>query len=413
MKSTTTDCALIVEHLKERQLFQDSTPGLEEHLKEKRYVYAGFDVTADSLHLGNLLVILTLCRYKMMGHQPVILFGGATTKIGDPGGKETERPLLSIEQIEYNLCKISKNLKQFLGEELIFVNNADWFDEMTVPAFLREIGRFFRVSQMLGKDSVKSRMESHEGISFTEFSYQVLQGYDFCYLAENHQVTVQIGGSDQWGNMTAGIDLTRRKGGKELHVMTIPLMLRSDGKKFGKSESGAIYLDKDKTSPYAFYQYLLNIPDEDVECCLKRFTWLSLDEINSLEGLERQKRLAAELTRFIHKEEGLLQAKRLTEVAFSDSLGTKEDYDQIFESFPHAMIAKDGAESKTLIEICVEAGLIPSKSEGVRLCQAGGLRINGEILVDPRQSFDAGLLIGGVYLFAQQGKKKKMLISFS
>jgi tyrosyl-tRNA synthetase len=399
--------------LKERGLFQDSTPGLEDHLKEARYVYAGFDVTADSLHLGNLLVILTLYRFKMMGHKPVILYGGATTKIGDPSGKQSDRPLLSIEQIEHNLRKISSNLEQILGNDLIFVNNSDWFDQMTVPTFLRDIGRFFRVSQMLAKDSVRSRMEAEEGISFCEFSYQLLQGYDFHYLAENHGVTVQIGGSDQWGNMTAGTDLSRRKGGKELHVMTIPLMLRSDGKKFGKSESGAIYLNKDRTSAYAFYQYLLNIPDEDVEICLKRFTFLSLLEIESLTGLERQRRLASELTRFIHGEMGLKEAIRLTEVAFSDQLGSKEDYDQIFDAFPHSKLSIKSSVGKTLIDILLEAGLIPSKSEGVRLISSQGLRINGKILNDPKSLFQNEELIGGVYLFAQQGKKKKMLISFS
>ena len=411
--NSATDPSFVVQHLKERGLFQDSTPGLEEHLKEKRYVYAGFDVTADSLHLGNLLVILTLYRYKMMGHQPVILYGGATTKIGDPSGKQSDRPLLSVEQIEHNLRKISTNLEKILGSDLLFVNNADWFDQMTVPTFLRDIGRFFRVSQMLAKDSVRSRMEAEEGISFCEFSYQLLQGYDFYYLAENHNVTVQIGGSDQWGNMTAGTDFSRRRGGKELHVMTIPLMLRSDGKKFGKSESGAIYLNKERTSPYAFYQYLLSIPDEDVDLCLKRFTWLSLEEIDSLQGLERQKRLASELTRFIHKEEGLQEALRLTEVAFSDTLGTKEDYDQIFDAFPHAVMSKSLCQSKTLVEICVEAGLIASKSEGARLCAAQGLRVNGNVVQDPKQLFHLGELIGETYLFAQLGKKKKMLISFS
>jgi tyrosyl-tRNA synthetase len=413
MRPVSTDTALVLSHLKERGLFQDSTPGLEDHLKEARYVYAGFDVTADSLHLGNLLVILTLYRFKMMGHKPVILYGGATTKIGDPSGKQSDRPLLSIEQIEHNLRKISSNLEQILGNDLIFVNNSDWFDQMTVPTFLRDIGRFFRVSQMLGKDSVRSRMEAEEGISFCEFSYQLLQGYDFHYLAENHGVTVQIGGSDQWGNMTAGTDLSRRKGGKELHVMTIPLMLRSDGKKFGKSESGAIYLNKDRTSAYAFYQYLLNIPDEDVEICLKRFTFLSLLEIEALTGLERQRRLASELTRFIHGEMGLKEAIRLTEVAFSDQLGSKEDYDQIFDAFPHAKLSIETSVGKTLIDILLEAGLIPSKSEGVRLISSQGLKINGKILNDPKSLFQNEELIGGVYLFAQQGKKKKMLISFS
>ncbi|MBM3195495.1 MAG: tyrosine--tRNA ligase [Chlamydiae bacterium] len=413
MRPVSTDTALVLSHLKERGLFQDSTPGLEDHLKEGRYVYAGFDVTADSLHLGNLLVILTLYRFKMMGHKPVILYGGATTKIGDPSGKQSDRPLLSIEQIEHNLRKISSNLEQILGNDLIFVNNSDWFDQMTVPTFLRDIGRFFRVSQMLGKDSVRSRMEAEEGISFCEFSYQLLQGYDFHYLAENHGVTVQIGGSDQWGNMTAGTDLSRRKGGKELHVMTIPLMLRSDGKKFGKSESGAIYLNKDRTSAYAFYQYLLNIPDEDVEICLKRFTFLSLLEIESLTGLERQRRLASELTRFIHGEMGLKEAVRLTEVAFSDQLGSKEDYDQIFDAFPHAKLSIKSSVGKTIMDILLEAGLIPSKSEGVRLISSQGLRINGKIIDDPKSLFQNEELIGGVYLFAQQGKKKKMLISFS
>jgi tyrosyl-tRNA synthetase len=413
MKPETADTELVLTHLKERGLFQDATPGLEEHLKEPRYVYAGFDVTADSLHLGNLLVILTLYRYKMMGHKPVILYGGATTKIGDPSGKQSDRPLLSLEQIAHNLRKISKNLEGILGNDLLFVNNSDWFDQMTVPTFLRDIGRFFRVSQMLGKDSVRSRMEAEEGISFCEFSYQLLQGYDFYYLAENHDVTVQIGGSDQWGNMTAGTDLSRRKGGKELHVMTIPLMLRSDGKKFGKSESGAIYLNKERTSAYAFYQYLLNIPDEDVEICLKRFTFLSLEKIASLNGLERQRTLAAELTRFIHGEPGLKEAIRLTEVAFSDQLGSKKDYDQIFEAFPHARLSKGDFLGKTLLDILVYAGLIQSKSEGVRLVSSQGLRVNGRILSDPKSLFDPNELIGEVYLFAQQGKKKKMLISFN
>jgi tyrosyl-tRNA synthetase len=413
MRPQSADTVHALDLLKERGLYQDSTPGLEEHLKESRYVYAGFDVTADALHLGNLLVILTLYRFKMMGHKPVILYGGATTKIGDPSGKQSDRPLLSLEQIEHNLRKISSNLEQILGNDLIFVNNSDWFDQMTVPHFLRDIGRFFRVSQMLAKDSVRTRMEAEEGISFCEFSYQLLQGYDFHYLAENHNVTVQIGGSDQWGNMTAGTDFSRRKGGKELHVMTIPLMLRSDGKKFGKSESGAIYLSKERTSPYVFYQYLLNIPDEDVETCLKRFTWLSLEEIVALHGLERQKKLAMELTRFIHGDHGLSEAMRLTEVAFSDKLGTKEDYDQIFDAFPHKVLSKNGSGAKSLLEILVEAELIPSKSEGVRLVQGQGLKVNGVTLVDPKAPFSEELLIGGVYLFVQQGKKKKMLISFS
>jgi tyrosyl-tRNA synthetase len=413
MRSTATEPGFIVQHLKERGLFQDATPELEAHLNEPRLVYAGFDVTADSLHLGNLLVILTLYRFKKMGHRPVILFGGATTKIGDPSGKQAERPLLSERQVQHNLDKISKNLEQILGEDLVFVNNGDWFDQMTVPTFLREIGRYFRVSQMLTKDSVKQRIDSEEGISFQEFSYQLLQGYDFFHLNHNHNVTVQIGGSDQWGNMTAGIDYARRRNGKDLHVMTIPLMLRSDGKKFGKSESGAIYLDRSKTSPYAFYQYLLNIPDADVEICLKRFTDLPLETIASLQGLDRQKTLAIELTRFIHKQQGLEEAQRLTQVAFSDEIGTKEEYDQIFDGFPHARLHKDAFENKTLIDVCVQAGLIPSKSEGVRLLASQGIKINGEILQDPKQLFNSQDLIGGTYLFIQQGKKKKMLVNFS
>lgn len=403
----------IVAHLKDRALFYDSTPDIEEFLSKPRFIYGGFDLTSDALHLGNLMVLLTLLRFKQFGHHPIILLGGATTKIGDPGGKDQERPLLSYETICSNQSKIENFLRSLFGDEAIFVNNADWFDKMTVADYLRDIGRYFRISIMLSKDSVKNRLDSEEGMSYTEFSYQLLQGYDFVHLKRKFGPMVQIGGSDQWGNMISGVEFGRRIGEKDLGVLTLPLMLRKDGKKFGKSEGGAIYLSKEKTSPYKFYQYLITLPDEDVKLCLKRFTFLELEEIETLQGLDQQKRLAEELTLLIHKEEGLKEAKRLTEIAFSQTLGDKKDYDQIFDGFPHFEGKKGEWIGKPILDLLVQSKLIPSKSEGVRLIKGQGLRLNQELIQDPKCLLDESHLIGHVYLIAQQGKKNKILIKMN
>lgn len=402
----------IFSDLSARGLIQESTPGFEDFLKVPRYVYAGFDLTADALHLGNLLILVTLLRFQQYGHRPIVLLGGATTKIGDPEGKDRERPLLSLETIASNKEKIRSFLKSILGEELIFVDNSSWFDQMTVADYLRDIGRFFRLGTMLSRDSVRLRMQSQEGMSYTEFSYPLLQGYDFFHLRKTYGPLIQIGGSDQWGNMVSGVEFSRRMGLQDLAVMTVPLILRKDGKKFGKSEEGAIYLSKERTSAYHFYQYLWNLPDDDVTPVLKKFTRLSIEEIEALEGMERQKKLAEQLTLWIHGQEGLANALRLTEVAFSGTVATKQECDEIFYSFPHATVLKESWLGKSLVELLAYVHFISSKSEGVRAIQQGGIRFSGKKVEDPKFIINKEHLIGDTYLFVQQGKKEKIIIKF-
>ncbi|MFN4174385.1 MAG: tyrosine--tRNA ligase, partial [Parachlamydiaceae bacterium] len=290
-------------------------------LKEPLTVYCGFDPTADSLHLGNFVAIMGLARFKKAGHKVIAIVGGATGMIGDPSGKSTERNLLDEETIEKNRVGISKCLKDILGDDVPIVNNYEWYKDFNFITFLREVGKQFRMGIMLSKESVKARLNSEEGLSFTEFCYQILQAYDFLWLNQKYGVNAQIGGADQWGNITAGIELIRKEKGKEAYGITFPLLTKSDGQKFGKSEKGAIWLSADKLSPYEFYQHLIRTDDRDVIKLLKMITFVELEEIEAIEkrmanepGVA-QKRLAEAVTEMVHGKEGLEAAKKTTELA--------------------------------------------------------------------------------------------------
>ncbi len=328
---------------------QTTSPDLREHLSQPRKVYVGFDPTADSLHLGSLVGIVALEWMRRCGHIPVVVLGGATGRIGDPSGKSSERPLLDEAALESNVRSLRaffENRFKGLSPQPVIVNNDDWFRKFTLIEFLRDVGKLFRVGQMLAKESVKARLQSEEGLSFTEFSYQILQGYDFAYLHAKLGVTVQIGGSDQWGNITAGIEYNRKSGGDVIYGLTHPLIVRSDGKKFGKSEEGAVWLSAEKLAPYHFYQYLFRVPDADVIRLLSMLTFLEMDEIRRIEQAmlqpgyapnSAQKRLAEEVTRFVHGEEGLQAALKVTQgmAPGSEAALSAEVLEDLMRDMPH------------------------------------------------------------------------------
>eukprot|EP00899_Mesostigma_viride_P027938 jgi/Mesvir1/8329/Mv12592-RA.2 len=372
-------------------------------------VYCGFDPTADSLHLGNLLGIIVLSWFQRCGHTAVALMGGATARIGDPSGKSTERPMMSDETIDANIQGIQRVLHRLLmlphlpgtlpagTPPPLFLNNLDWFGRMGMLEFLRDVGRYARVGTMMTKDSVRTRLESEQGISFTEFSYQLLQGYDFVHLRKHHGVNVQVGGSDQWGNIVAGTDLIgkllrKEEDASDAFGLTFPLLLRSDGSKFGKSESGALWLSADKLSPYLFYQYLFKTPDADVIKFLKMLTFVDLDEIERIEAAMRggaeagyaandaQKRLAEEVTRFVHGEEGLQQALKATE-GLRPGSATQLDVktlEAIAADVPSTVLPRTSIAGAPLVDIMTAIGLTKSKSEARKLVRGGGAYLNNE-----------------------------------
>src|SRR6476661_1832213 len=322
----------LIEELRWRGMLQDIMPGTEEQLnKESTSAYIGFDPTADSLHIGSLVPILLLVHLQKAGHKPFALIGGATGMVGDPSGKSEERNLLSEDVLQHNLAGVKKQLEKFLdfdeskSNAAVMVNNYDWFKEMRFLDFIRDVGKHITVNYMMAKDSVKKRIEGETGISFTEFTYQLIQGYDFYWLYKNHNCKLQMGGSDQWGNITTGTELIRRKAGGEAFAFTCPLLTKSDGGKFGKTEKGNVWLDPEKTSPYQFYQFWLNAADEDAEKWIRIFTFLNQEEINQLAGSHSedkskrilQKKLARELTVFVHGEDGMKQALETTEKLFA------------------------------------------------------------------------------------------------
>lgn len=414
----------VITFLKNRG-FLDSFTNEEEliqHVMDRRCVYVGFDPTADSLHLGNLVGIIALRWFQKFGHTVVALMGGATAKIGDPSGKSAERPLLSEKQIQSNLSQIEKQFGQTLDSEALkLLNNDAWLSKWNLIDFLREVGKHFRMGPMLAKESVKSRLNSSEGMSFTEFTYQMMQGYDFHYLQEHEGVTVQLGGSDQWGNITAGIELARKLSQAECFGATFPLLTRSDGKKFGKSEGGAIWLSKEKCSPYAFYQYLFRIPDTDIIKMLKMLTFLSDEEIaddeHKLQSGELppntlQAKLAEEVTRYVHGEEGVESALAVTKALAPGSTVTltKEIIEAVYEEMPHVEIEKDELLDKTYADVAKEAGLFDAKGEANRLLKNGGAYINNEKWTETTQKTSESDLISNTYLLIGAGKKKKMII---
>lgn len=417
----------VIDVLKERGFIDAMTSEELRDLCEKPLrVYCGFDPTADTLHLGNLVAIMGLAWFQRCGHSPVAIVGGATGMIGDPSGKSAERSLLDHETIQHNLKGIRKNLEAVLETKNvetapIILNNYDWFKEFSFINFLRDVGKYFRVGQMLAKDSVKSRLNSEEGMSFTEFSYQILQGYDFLYLFQNFGVTVQLGGSDQWGNITAGTDLIRKVTGEGAFGITFPLLTRSDGQKFGKSEKGAIWLSSEKLSPYEFYQYLVRVADADVIQLMRMLTFMDMTEIRRYEKEMKepgyvpntaQKRLAEEVTRLVHGEDKLQTALKVTSGAApgAETELNAEVLEAISGDMPSLTLGKEDVVNSKLVDLIVKVGLQPSKGEARRLIRNGGFYLNNEKIQDENGQVIETHLIDGRLLLLAAGKKNKVLV---
>lgn len=405
-------------------------PGTEEQLsKEMTTGYVGFDPTADSLHIGSLVPILLLVHLQRAGHKPLALVGGATGMVGDPSGKSEERNLLSEEVLQKNLEGVKKQLMQFLDFEsdkpnhAEIVNNYDWFRNMNFLSFIRDVGKHITINYMMSKESVRKRIESESGISFTEFTYQLIQGYDFLWLYENKTCKLQMGGSDQWGNITTGTELIRRKAGGEAFAFTCPLLTKSDGGKFGKTEQGNVWLDADRTSPYHFYQFWVNAADADAEKWIKIFTFLSKQEIDELTDQHKkdpsqrilQKKLAQELTTFVHKQVGLQQALETTNKLFNqanaaiDSLSA-EDLEQIHGIVKVYISPGDLSDGKDIVSLLTDAGIFPSKSEARKMVQNGGVSVNREKISSPQFQLTGSHLLHEKYILVQKGKKNYYLL---
>ena len=417
-----------VEELRWRRMLHDSMPGTEEFLASgPQKAYIGFDPTADSLGVGNLVQVMMLVHFQRAGHQPYALVGGATGMVGDPSFKAAERSLLDAESLQKNLEGQKKQLMKFLdfdgpqGAQL--VNNYDWFKDFGFLDFIREVGKHITVNYMLAKDSVKSRQES--GISFTEFSYQLIQGYDFFHLWKNEGIRLQMGGSDQWGNITTGTELIRRMGGGEAFALTTPLIKKADGTKFGKTEGGNIWLDPNRTSPYQFYQFWLNAADEDAGNYIRIFTTKSREEIEALEAQHAeaphlrilQKALAEDITARVHSVEEVEKAMAASQILFGQStaeslraLDSKTLLD-VFEGVPQMTISKAdlAAGIPVLDVICVDTALFASRGEAKKLMAAGGVSLN-KTKVDADYQVQLSDLLADGYLLAQKGKKNYALI---
>jgi len=406
-----------------RGMVHDATPELPEILaKEKITGYIGFDPTAASLHVGSLLVVMALARLQRFGHTPIAIIGGGTGLIGDPSGKTQERLLLTNEQIEINLAGIKEQLSRFLDfsakdNPAQIINNADWLTKISFTDFLRDIGKHFTVNYMLGKESINRRLEGEEGISFTEFSYLLLQAYDFLVLYDRFNCTLQMGGSDQWGNITAGFELIRRLRAGKAQGMTFPLVTTSAGVKFGKTEAGAVWLDAKLTSPYRFYQFWLNTDDRDAITYLKYFTWLSAAEIAALEekmrlapeAREAQRELASQVTTMVHGETALLKAKQASEVLFGRELTglSAQDLLDIFGDVPSTEIesARFAGHCPLLTEILTSCGIAPSKAEAKRLIQGGGVCVNNQKVTEAQRTLSLSEFIDGQILVLRKGSK--------
>ncbi|RDX61041.1 Tyrosine--tRNA ligase, chloroplastic/mitochondrial, partial [Mucuna pruriens] len=425
----------VVEILEERGLVEsitsDALRGASSSTPLK--VYCGFDPTAESLHLGNLLGLIVLSWFSRCGHRAVAVIGGATARVGDPSGKSLERPELDAESLEKNTLGICDTIETIVGRaqnsnlvgpssSVEILNNYDWWKGFSLLDFLKRVGRFARVGSMMAKESVKKRLESEQGMSYTEFTYQLLQAYDFLHLFQNEGVSVQIGGSDQWGNITAGTELIRKILQVEgAYGLTFPLLLKSDGTKFGKSEDGAIWLSPNVLSPYKFYQYFYTVPDADVIRFLKTLTFLDIEEIVDLEGEmvkpgyvpnTAQRRLAEEVTRFVHGEDGLAEALKATE-ALRPGSETKLDWETIegiAEDVPSCSLAYDEVLNLSLVDLTVSSGLFESKSAARRLLKQGGLYLNNSRVDSESKKIEAEDIVDGKVLLLSAGKKNKVLI---
>lgn len=410
-------------------MLQDIMPGTEELLnKEMVSGYVGFDPTADSLHMGNMVSVLLLARLQKAGHKPYALVGGATGMIGDPSGKSQERNLLDEDLLRHNVECIKKQLSRFLDFEngenkAVLVNNYDWIKDFTLLSFLRDVGKHLTVNYMLSKDSVQKRLET--GLSFTEFSYQLIQGYDFYHLYKNHGIKLQMGGSDQWGNIVSGTELIRRMAGGEAFAATAPLLTKADGTKFGKSEQGNIWIDANKTSPYKFYQFWLNVGDEEAVKLIKVFTFLPKEEIDTLTAahLEAphlrilQKRLAEEVTVWIHSKEALQKAQAASDILFGKgtaeglkALSESEILD-IFEGVPQFKVNKADIENGVnALQLVAElTQIFPSKGEARRMFQNNGVLVN-KTQVGDAEIINANALLNGKFILVQKGKKSYNLV---
>jgi tyrosyl-tRNA synthetase len=414
----------IIDELEWRDAINQQTDaeGLRKLVEEKKIsLYCGVDPTGDSMHIGHLIPFMMMKRFQLAGHHPVILIGGATGTIGDPSGRQTERQLQTLEQVQDNVDALTAQMQKLFdfggNSEVKMVNNYDWTKEVSILEFLRDYGKNFSINTMLAKDIVASRLDT--GISFTEFSYQILQSMDFHHLYREEGVQLQIGGSDQWGNITSGLDLIRKKEGPEAKVfgLTIPLLLKSDGTKFGKTAGGAIWLDPEKTTPFEFYQFWLNTDDRDVVKYLKFFTFLTKDRIDELavkietepHKREAQRVLAEEMTKFVHSENAFLQAVKITEALFSGDIKvlTADEIEQGFKDMPTFHATK---ETKNIVEWLVDLGIEPSKRQAREDINNGAILMNGEKVTDVNTDVTVENSFDGRFIIIRKGKKNYSLV---
>jgi tyrosyl-tRNA synthetase len=420
--------ANLFEELTWRELVYDATEGLADMLDTQVITaYAGFDPTASSLHVGHLLPLMGLARLQRAGHTPIAIVGGGTGMIGDPSGKSQERNLLSSAQIDQNVAGIRVQLERFLDFDsqtnaARIVNNADWLGTIDLLTFLRDAGKHFTVNYMLQKESVNRRLESEEGISFTEFSYLLLQSYDFLQLFDRYGCTVQLGGSDQWGNITAGIDLIRKLRARKAHGLVMPLVTTASGVKFGKTEKGSVWLDPERTSPFAFYQFWLNTDDRDTLRYLKSFTFLSKEQVDALstalrespEKREAQRVLAREVTSLVHGDAQIARVEHASQMLFGEDITqlSADDVLAVFADVPATEMsaAQFGSEGLNVVDLVVLAGLVPSKSEARRLVQSGGVYLNNRRVADIQARILAESAIGGRVFVLRKGSKQNHLV---
>ncbi len=416
------------DELKWRGLIYDYVEGVQDLLaRQPVKIYNGFDATADSLHVGHMVPLIALARLQRFGHHPIALAGGGTSMIGDPSGKTSERQLLTREQVEANVAAIKGQLAHFLDFETKsnparVMNNADWLMSLNLVTFLRDIGKHFTVNYMVAKDSVKSRLDREDGISFTEFSYMLLQSYDFLYLHDQKGCNLQTGGSDQWGNITAGVELIRRMRGNAVFGMVYPLITKADGSKFGKTESGTVWLAAERTSPYRFYQFWLNTDDRDVIVYLKYFTFLDAPAIAELENAlaqrpeqrQAQRRLASEMTRTVHGETALARAEQASQVLFGGEISglSAADIQDIFAEVPSSDLPKTQLEGDgmTIVDLLTASGLASSKGDARRSIAEGGIYLNNERVPDAMQGISLVDAIEGQFLVLRKGRKNYHLV---
>jgi tyrosyl-tRNA synthetase len=411
-----------------RGLVYDATEGLRDLIaRERLTTYIGFDPTAASLHVGSLLPMVTLARLQRFGHPPIAVVGGGTGMIGDPSGKATERALLTMEQVDANVEGIRRQVSRFLDFDNVtaparLMNNAEWLTKLSAIEFMRDVGKYFTVNYMLAKESVRRRSESDEGISYTEFSYLLLQSYDFLVLYDRFNCTVQMGGSDQWGNITAGVDLVRRLRSAKTHGLVMPLMTTASGAKFGKTEAGAVWLDPSLTSPFRFFQFWLHTDDSDVGKYLRFFTFLDRPAIEQLEDTARtapesreaQRALAREVTRMVHGDEAVARAERASGVLFGEDISTlpAEDVLSVFDDVPSSTVTADklAGEGVAVVELLASSGLTASKGEATRLIRGGGVYVNNRRVTDEKARLRSGDAIDGRLFVLRKGAKQNHVV---